>query len=330
MLEFLKREYTVIVVDNLSNCFAYPGQKPETLKRIEKLLGKSIVFYHVDLTDKESLEKVFKKHEIIGVIHLAGLQAEGEEDSECYRNDIAGSNILFETMRNHGVKIILFSSSALVYGKPQFLPVTEKHPVENNPLDPYVESKCIIENSIRDICSKDKEWRAILFRYYSAAGADESGTIGEDPAGSKNTLFRDLAQVSLGKKDKLDIKRGNFDNIDGRGLKDFLHVTDLAHAIVLAMEKMASKALEGLRVYNLGQGRGIAIAEVVDSFSAISGKVIMYELLDEDDKEPGMYADATLAKKELLWTPEKSVKAMCRTYLNWYRKNPHGYSKVKM
>lgn len=238
--------------------------------------------------------------------------------------------MLIEIMRRHGIKRLVFSSSALVYGHPQFLPVTEKHPVEDNYLDPYAQSKYIIEKAIMDICAKDKEWKAIILRYYNAAGADESGMIGEDSAYTKNTLFHDLAQVALGKKGKLDIKRDDFDNIEGGGLKDYLHVADLALAHLLALENISTKVFEGFKVYNLGQGIGISIAKVIDSFAVVSGKAVMYELLDEDDKEPGRYADATLATKELSWRPERSVKAMCRSYLNWHRKNPNGYSKVKM
>lgn len=292
-------------------------------------MGKHLTFYPVNVTDKESLEGIFKKHEINGVIHLSGLHT-GEEQAEYDRNDTEGSKILFKTMRNHGVKKLVFSSSALVYGDPQFLPVTEKHCVGKHHPDFYTKSKYVIENAIKDICAHDHEWKATILRYYNAAGADESGIIGDDPAYSKNNLFRDLAEAASGKKNKVAVKRGEFDNIDGKSLNDFVHVTDVALGHVLALEKMAAKSCEGLKVYNLGHGRGISVAEVIENFSVVSGKALMYELLEEDDRVPGRFADATLAKQELLWRPEKTVRAICRSYLNWYKRNPNGYSNVKM
>ena len=269
-VELLEAGYEVVVVDNLYNA------SEESLKRVEKITGKSVTFYEADILDKEALNKIFDAHEIEAVIHFAGYKAVGEsvqKPIEYYHNNMTGTLVLCDVMRAHGVKNIVFSSSATVYGDPAQIPITENCP-KGQPTNPYGWTKSMLEQVLTDIHTSDKEWNVILLRYFNPIGAHKSGMIGEDPKGIPNNLVPYVAQVAVGKRPCLGVFGNDYDTPDGTGVRDYIHVVDLAAGHVKAIEKLRENP--GVEVYNLGTGNGYSVLQVVTAFEKACGHAIPY------------------------------------------------------
>lgn len=318
-VQLLNAGYEIIVLDNLSN------SKPESVKRISEITGKSFEFIKGDLLDRELLEDLFKKHRIESVIHFAGLKAVGESvriPLHYYYNNISGSLVLFEIMQKHGVKNIVFSSSATVYGITDKMPINEEAPLQ--PINPYGRTKYMIEEILRDLYVSDNSWNIILLRYFNPVGAHSSGRIGEDPNGIPNNLVPYISQVAVGKLKELSVFGGDYPTPDGTGVRDYIHVIDLADGHLKALEKLKSNP--GIAVYNLGTGRGTSVLEMVDAFAKASGRKIAYRITDRRPGDTAVcYADPSKAKRELGWAAVKTVKDMCEDSWRWQSNNPSGY-----
>lgn len=319
-VELLKEGYEVVVVDNLCN------SSEKSLERVERITGKKVTFYKADLLDKAALSKVFDRENIDSVIHFAGLKAVGESVSkplEYYHNNITGTLVLCDVMREHGCKNIVFSSSATVYGDPAFVPITEECP-KGQCTNPYGQTKSMLEQILTDLNVADPEWNVILLRYFNPIGAHESGLIGEDPKGIPNNLVPYIAQVAVGKLDHLNVFGDDYDTKDGTGVRDYIHVVDLAIGHVRAIEKLKDK--EGVSIYNLGTGNGYSVLEVVKAYEKACGKEIKYEI---KPRRPGdiatCYAEAAKAAKELHWKAERGIEKMCEDSWRWQSMNPDGY-----
>lgn len=322
-VELLNEGYEVVVVDNLCN------SSEEALHRVEKITGKKVTFYKADLLEKEALEKIFEKENIDSVIHFAGLKAVGEsvrKPLEYYHNNITGTLILCDVMRQHGVKNMVFSSSATVYGDPAFVPITEECP-KGKITNPYGQTKGMLEQILTDLHVADPEWNIILLRYFNPIGAHKSGTIGEDPKGIPNNLVPYIAQVAVGKLACLGVFGNDYDTPDGTGVRDYIHVVDLAIGHVKAIKKLEDK--EGVLIYNLGTGHGYSVLDVVKAYEKACGKPIPYEI---KERRPGdiasCYADPTKAKEELGWVAERGIEEMCEDSWRWQSQNPDGYRNV--
>ena len=320
VVELLNSGYEVVVVDNLSN------SSEKSLKRVEKITGKSVSFYKCDILDRAGLNKVLDKEKADACIHFAGLKAVGESVSkpwEYYENNIAGTLTLVDVLRNHGIKNIIFSSSATVYGDPAFIPITEECP-KGVCTNPYGWTKSMLEQILTDIQKADPEWNVILLRYFNPIGAHKSGLIGENPNGIPNNLMPYITQVAVGKREKLTVYGNDYDTHDGTGVRDYIHVVDLAKGHVKALEKIKEKA--GLKVYNLGTGVGYSVLDIVKNFEEATGVKIPYVI---GDRRPGdiatCYSSAEKAEKELGWTAENGIKEMCADSWNWQKNNPNGY-----
>lgn len=320
-VELLEAGYDIVVVDNFSN------SKPEALRRVKEITGKDFKVYAVDLLDRDGLDKVFSENDIQAVIHFAGLKAVGESVAiplKYYYNNITGTIILCEVMQKHGVKKIVFSSSATVYGKPKSVPIKEDFPL--CPTNPYGRTKYMIEEILRDVYVADNEWSIILLRYFNPIGAHESGRIGEDPNGIPNNLMPYITQVAVGKREKLYVFGNDYDTHDGTGVRDYIHVVDLARGHLKALEKAIKD--NGVEVYNLGTGVGYSVLDVVKTFERVNGVKIPYVITG---RRPGdvdkCYADPTKAHKELGWKAEKNLEDMCRDSWNWQKNNPNGYEE---
>ena len=320
-VELLNEGYEVVVVDNLCNSCE------ESLKRVEQITGKKVTFYQVDLLDKEALTEVFEKEKVESVIHFAGLKAVGESVSkplEYYHNNITGTLILCEVMREYGCKNLVFSSSATVYGDPAFIPITESCP-KGQCTNPYGQTKSMLEQVLTDLNVADSEWNIILLRYFNPIGAHKSGLIGEDPKGLPNNLVPYIAQVAVGKLDHLNVYGNDYDTHDGTGVRDYIHVVDLAIGHVRAIEKLKDK--EGVLIYNLGTGNGYSVLDVVKAYEKASGREIKYEI---QARRPGdiatCYAEASKALKELNWKAERGIEEMCEDSWRWQSANPNGYN----
>lgn len=318
-VELLNGGYDIVIVDNFSN------SKPESLKSIQEITGKSLKFYNVDILNKEKLEEVFNENEIEAVIHFAGLKAVGESVEfpiNYYHNNITGTLILCEVMKKHNVKKIVFSSSATVYGMNNKSPLTEDLPLSAT--NPYGWTKLMIEQILRDIYISDKEWSVSLLRYFNPIGAHESGEIGEDPNGIPNNLMPYITQVAIGKRDKLNIFGNDYSTHDGTGVRDYIHVVDLAKGHLKALNKILDTT--GIDTYNLGTGIGYSVLDVVKSFEKATGIKIPYKITN---RRPGdiaiCYADPTKAYNELGWKAEKNLEDMCRDAWRWQKMNPKGY-----
>jgi UDP-glucose 4-epimerase len=318
-LELLNAGYDVVVVDNLSNSCI------EAIKRVEMLSGKKITFYENDIRDKEALERIFKKEDIDAVIHFAGLKAVGESCKmplQYYDNNVIGTVTLLEVMEQYDVKKLVFSSSATVYGDPQTVPITEEFPL--SAVNPYGRTKLMIEDILRDLYAADKSWNIAILRYFNPIGAHESGEIGEDPDGIPNNLVPYIAKVALGKLEKVNVFGDDYDTPDGTGVRDYIHVVDLAIGHIKAIEKLEEKP--GLVTYNLGTGRGYSVLEVIRNYEKACNKKIPYVITD---RRPGdiatSYADPSKANKELGWRAKRDIEQMCRDSYNWQSKNPTGY-----
>ena len=312
----------VVVVDNLVN------SSKASLKRVEKITGKSVKFYECDINDVAGMNNIFDNEDIDSVIHFAGLKAVGEsveKPLEYYMNNISGSLVLFDVMRKHGVKNIIFSSSATVYGDPAFVPITEECP-KGEITNPYGKTKGMLEEILTDIQKADKEWNVILLRYFNPIGAHESGTIGENTNGIPNNLMPYITQVAVGKLPQLGVFGNDYDTPDGTGVRDYIHVVDLALGHVKAIEKL--KENPGLAIYNLGTGHGYSVLDIVKNFEAASGVKIPYVIKPRRAGDIDMcYADPAKAAKVLGWKAERGLEEMCEDTWRWQSQNPNGYNE---
>ena len=319
-VELLNLGYEVLVVDNLSN------SSRESLRRVEEITGKIVPFYEVDLLDRQGLEEIFEKEEIDSVIHFAGLKAVGEsveKPLEYYHNNISGTLVLCEAMKKYGVKDIVFSSSATVYGNPAFNPITEECP-KGEITNPYGQTKSMLEQILMDLHVSDAEWNVVILRYFNPIGAHKSGKIGEDPKGIPNNLLPYIAQVAVGKLTCLGVFGDDYDTHDGTGVRDYIHVVDLALGHVKAIEKLRDK--EGVSIYNLGTGVGYSVLDVVRAFEKASGVQIPYEIRPRRLGDIATcYADPGKAKEELCWETQRELLEMCEDSWRWQSMNPEGY-----
>ena len=320
-VNLLENNYEVVIVDNLYN------SNEKVVDRITQITGKKPAFYNVDLLDKEALDGVFEKEKIDAVIHFAGLKAVGEsveKPIEYYHNNITGTLHLVDCMRNHDVKNIIFSSSATVYGDPAFIPITEECP-KGSPTNPYGWTKWMLEQILTDLHTADNSWNVILLRYFNPIGAHKSGLIGEDPKGIPNNLVPYVAQVAIGKRECLGVFGDDYKTHDGTGVRDYVHVVDLADGHVKALEKIKENC--GVKIYNLGTGKGSSVLDVVHAYEKACGKKIPYEIkprragdLDE------LYSQCNKAEKELHWTAKYDLDDMCADSWKWQSMNPNGYN----
>ena len=318
-VELLNSGFEVVVIDNLSN------SNEEALKRVEEITGKSFKFYKKDLLDREAVEEMFNKEKIDAVMHFAGLKAVGESVSQpmrYYHNNITSTLVLCEVMNKYGVKNLVFSSSATVYGNPHTVPISEEFPLSAT--NPYGRTKLMIEEILRDLYVADNTWNIAILRYFNPIGAHASGEIGEDPKGIPNNLVPYITQVAIGMRDKLSVYGNDYPTSDGTGVRDYIHVVDLVLGHLKALEKLRSKP--GVVTYNLGTGIGYTVLEVVEAFSKTSGRDIPYQIAA---RRPGdiaaCYADPSKAKAELGWRAEKGLDEMCKDSWNWQSGNPNGY-----
>lgn len=323
-VELLQAGHDVIVVDNLCN------SSREAVRRVEELTGKQIAFYEVDLLDKDALDEVFDYEPVDAVIHFAGLKAVGESvriPLTYYHNNITGTLNLCDVMAEHGVKKIVFSSSATVYGDPKEIPITENCP-KGTITNPYGQTKAVLEQVLTDLHVADAAWDVILLRYFNPVGAHESGRIGEDPKGIPNNLMPYVAQVAVGKREKLGVFGNDYDTPDGTGVRDYIHVVDLARGHVKALDKMFAGEEAQVRVYNLGTGRGYSVMDMLHAFEKACGRELPYEI---KERRPGdiatCYADCTKAREELGFVAEYDVERMCADAWRWQSGNPEGYGK---
>ena len=319
-VELLNAGYDVVVADNLYN------SSKKALDRVEQITGKKLKFYEVDLLDQPKVKEIFDNEDIEAVIHFAGLKAVGEsvhKPLEYYNTNITGTLILCDEMRNHGVKNIVFSSSATVYGDPAQIPITEKCP-KGEITNPYGRTKGMLEQILTDLHTADSEWNVMLLRYFNPIGAHESGLIGEDPKGIPNNLVPYIAQVAIGKLDHLNVFGDDYDTPDGTGVRDYIHVVDLAIGHVKAIERM--KKAKGVHIYNLGTGVGYSVLDVVKAYEKACGKEIPYEIKPRRAGDIATcYCDATKAKEELGWVAERGIEEMCEDSWRWQSANPDGY-----
>lgn len=327
-IELLNSGYSVLVVDNLDN------SSEESLRRVEKITGKTITFIKGDVRNAALMAQIFNDNDIKATIHFAGLKAVGESCAmplEYYDNNINSTLVLCQAMQEANSKNLVFSSSATVYGDPEQLPLTEGMPLSAT--NPYGRSKLIIEEMMRDLPESDKlnsssdSWSVALLRYFNPVGAHESGTIGEDPSDKPNNLMPFITQTAVGRRAELSIFGSDYDTVDGTGVRDYIHVVDLARGHVKAVEKLLSAdGIDGVQAYNLGTGNGISVLEMVNAFASENNVAVPYKLVD---RRPGdiaaCYADATRAKEELNWVAEMSLEDMVRDSWKWQSQNPEGY-----
>lgn len=319
-IELLDAGHSIIVVDNLSN------SSREALNRVEKITGKQIPFYEIDVCDKDRLDEVFAQHTIDGVIHFAGLKSVGEsveKPAEYYRNNIDSTLSLVEVMQNHSVSKIVFSSSATVYGDPETLPLTEESRVGVGITNPYGWTKYMNEIILTDIAHANTGMEVTLLRYFNPVGAHESGLIGEDPSDIPNNLLPYVSQTAVGKREKVNVFGSDYDTVDGTGVRDYIHVVDLAKGHLAALDH----SKPGVNIYNLATGTGTSVLELIAAFSKAAGKDIPCEIVG---RRPGdvaaCYASAAKAEKEIGWRAEKTIEQACEDSWRWQSQNPNGYS----
>jgi UDP-glucose 4-epimerase len=320
-VELVEAGYTPIVFDNLSN------SSTVALDRVKTITGKTIDFVEGDIRDPEALKKVMTDHDIEAVIHFAGLKAVGESVAKplmYYDNNVAGSVTLLETMEACGVKKVIFSSSATVYGDPASVPILEDFPISAT--NPYGQSKLMVENIMRDLYKSDNSWNISLLRYFNPVGAHESGLIGEDPSDIPNNLMPYISGVAVGRYEKLSVFGSDYETPDGTGVRDYIHVVDLAKGHVKALQAFENPEVDNLFTVNLGTGIGFSVLEMINAFAAASEKEVAYQIVD---RRPGdiacCYADPALAERLLGWRAEKDIKAMCEDTWRWQQNNPQGY-----
>ena len=318
-VELLNVGYDVVVVDNLIN------SSKESLKRVEKLTGKKITFYEADLLDEKTLDDIFAKEDINSVIHFAALKAVGESCEipiRYFDNNLSGTINLLKVMDRHNVKSLVFSSSATVYGKPESVPIREDFPLSVS--NPYGRTKLITEDMLRDIYQSDNEWNIALLRYFNPIGAHESGEIGENPHGIPNNLLPYVSKVAAGLLECVNVFGDDYDTPDGTGVRDYIHIQDLASGHIKALEKLAAKP--GLVTYNLGTGVGYSVLDIIHNFEKACGKKIPYRIAPRRPGDIDMcYADPSKAEKELGWKAERGIDKMCEDAWRWQSKNPNGY-----
>ncbi|MBZ0067329.1 MAG: UDP-glucose 4-epimerase GalE [Thiobacillus sp.] len=319
-VECLAAGHEVVVFDNLSNSSVI------SLDRVKTIAGKAVTFVQGDIRDRVALRKLFADHRIDAVVHFAGLKAVGESVEKpilYYDNNIAGSIALFEVMAEAGVKAIVFSSSATVYGDPATVPITEDFPLSAT--NPYGRSKLFIEEMLRDIALSDAGWNVALLRYFNPVGAHESGLIGEDPRGIPNNLMPYVAQVAVGRRPHLNVFGGDYPTPDGTGVRDYIHVVDLARGHVAALNKLLD--LGGVKTWNLGTGRGVSVLDMVRGFEAASGKPVPYQIVARRAGDVAQcWADPARAAQELGWRAEYDLPRMCADSWRWQQGNPEGYA----
>ena len=320
-VELLNAGHEVVCIDNLSN------SKYEAVRRVEGITGKKVKFYEGDIRDAQILDKIFEENKIDSVINFAGLKAVGESCAkplEYYENNIEGLLVLMFAMRKHGVKNLVFSSSATVYGKPKSVPIKEDFPLSTS--NPYGSTKLFIEYILKDLYASDNSFNIAILRYFNPIGAHESGLIGEDPKGIPNNLCPYITQVAVGKREYLGVFGDDYNTHDGTGVRDYIHVVDLARGHVLAVNKLAENP--GLLIVNLGTGTGYSVLDMVKAFSKVLGKEIPYKIMP---RRPGdideCYADPSYAKEVLGFEAKLGLDEMCRDALNWQLKNPDGYGE---
>ncbi len=311
-----------VVYDNLSN------SSKESLKRVEQIIGKSVKFIEGDIRDKKRLKELFSSYSIDCVIHFAGLKAVGEsveKPLEYYDNNVAGTLRLLEAMREAECKQIVFSSSATVYGDPASVPITEDFPLSTT--NPYGSSKLMIENILKDLYISDRSWKIILLRYFNPVGAHKSGLIGEDPNGIPNNLMPYISQVAVGKLKELSVFGNDYNTPDGTGVRDYIHVVDLANAHVKAVEKI--KCISKVEAINLGTGKGYSVLDMIKAFKEASGKDIPYKIAPRRAGDIAQcYANPAYAKELLGWEAKRDLLDMCKSSWNWQSKNPNGYKSA--
>ena len=321
-VELLNAGYEVVVVDNLYNA------SEKALERVEQITGKKVTFYEADILDRDALNAIFDKEQVESVIHFAGYKAVGEsvrKPIEYYYNNITGTLILCDVMRKHNVKNIVFSSSATVYGDPAFIPITEECP-KGKITNQYGQTKGMLEQVLTDIYVSDPEWKVVLLRYFNPIGAHKSGLIGEDPKGIPNNLVPYVAQVAIGKLKCLGVFGNDYDTPDGTGVRDYIHVVDLAKGHVAAIKKV-EETEPGVLIYNLGTGKGYSVLDVVHAFEKACGKEIPYEIKPRRAGDIATcYADPTKAKNELGWVAQYGIEEMCEDSWRWQTMNPNGYA----
>ncbi|MEH6908782.1 UDP-glucose 4-epimerase GalE [Neobacillus drentensis] len=318
-IELLYAGFEIIVLDNFSN------SKPESVQRVKEITGKDFKLYEIDLLDRERIEDVFATNQIEAVIHFAGLKAVGESVTiplRYYHNNITGTLILCDVMKKYGVKNLVFSSSATVYGMPEIMPISEEFSLRAT--NPYGRTKLMIEEILRDLYEADNNWSIALLRYFNPVGAHKSGKIGEDPNGIPNNLMPYITQVAVGKLKELQVFGNDYLTVDGTGVRDYIHVMDLALGHIKALGKVLLSS--GVEAYNLGTGTGYSVLEIVNAFEKVSGINIPYQIVDRRPGDVGVcYANPLKAKTELGWVAERGIEEMCQDSWRWQEKNPNGY-----
>ena len=316
VVELLNLGKEVVIIDNFSN------SKPEVIDNIKKITGKNFKFYNIDYLDRENLEKVFKENKIDAVMNFAGYKAVGEsvqKPIEYYTNNISGALVLLDTMRKYGCKKFIFSSSATVYGEPEKIPITEDTKTGGT-TNPYGTTKLFIEQILKDIYKSDNTWDICILRYFNPVGAHESGLIGEEPKGIPNNLMPYVVRVASGELKELSVFGNDYNTPDGTGVRDYIHVVDLAKGHIKALEKL-EKEKEGLYIYNLGTGNGVSVLDMVKGFEKVTGKKVSYKIAPRRQGDIAIcYADPTKAKEELGWVAEKNLDDMCRDSWNYINK----------
>jgi len=320
LIELHKAGYEFVVVDNFVN------SNPEALRRVGELIGVEVPFVEADIRDREALNKVFEQYSFDSCIHFAGLKAVGESVAkplEYYENNMSGTFTLLDVMRQYGCKNIIFSSSATVYGDPAMIPITEECP-KGHCTNPYGQTKSMLEQVLMDVQKADPEWNVVLLRYFNPIGAHQSGRIGENPNGIPNNLMPYITQTAIGRREELGVFGNDYDTHDGTGVRDYIHVVDLATAHVAALQAIEKKA--GLAIYNIGTGHGYSVLDVVKAFEKANGVKVPYSI---KPRRPGdiatCYCDPTKAEKELGWKAQYGIEDMCRDSWNWQSQNPEGY-----
>ena len=320
IIELDKVGHSVVVVDNFFN------SKPEALKRVSELIGKEVKCYNADVRDRDAMEKIFGENQFDAVIHYAGLKSVGESVAkplEYYENNMVATFVLVDVMRKHGCKNIIFSSSATVYGDPAMIPITEECP-KGYCTNPYGQTKWMLEEVLKDVHHADPEWNVVLLRYFNPIGAHPSGKIGEDPNGIPNNLMPYITQVAVGKREELGVFGNDYDTPDGTGVRDYIHVCDLAAGHVCALKAIERNC--GLAVYNLGTGHGYSVLDVVKAFEKANGIRIKYSIKPRRAGDIATcYCNPAKAKAELGWEAHYGIEEMCRDSWNWQKNNPNGY-----
>ncbi|BAR54406.1 UDP-glucose 4-epimerase [Bradyrhizobium diazoefficiens] len=317
-IALLDAGFDVVAVDNLSN------SNKASLERVQSICGRSLIFRHADIRNEELIYDMLRTCGVTAVIHLAGLKAVGDSNVRpmmYYENNVLGTMRLVSAMKRANVKTLVFSSSATVYGMPRYLPLDEKHPL--GPTNPYGRTKLVIEEMLKDLCRSDDGWRIGNLRYFNPVGAHESGLVGEDPLGVPSNLLPFVAQVAIGRREKLQIWGNDYDTPDGTGIRDFIHVVDLASGHLSALRQLGQP---GLITVNLGTGNGSSVLDIVRTFESVSGRSIPYEIRERRAGDvAACYADPTFAKNALGWTSTRSLEQMCADHWRWQLQNPNGY-----